>query len=698
MRILGRVAGLGVSRGVMVFSLALMSIVLTFGSSELSAENGALAPQSVTEAASKVRDQVMPYVVSILVIREDYQQGEPVLSVSSGSGTVITEAGHIATNAHVTNKGKIFRVIFSDGRELSAKLVGSDPASDLAVLQLQPDAAEKFAFTTFESIVNLKAGDTVLAMGAPWGLSNSMSAGVVNNPRRLLVSLFDDEADYESYFDDDVMTGRYYAWIQHDAAIAPGNSGGPLVNLEGRLVGVNTRGMMFGGDLAFAIPAPDVSRVVAQLIANGKVERSFHGFRIRSLKGTDHKEGVLVTAVERGSPARKADLRAGDRILKINDQAITARTPVDVPEYQRLIAELPKTEQLKLQVDRDGKTLEIAMRGEPLVSGSNDERAFAPFGLSLAELTSQMSRRRSLEAQPGLLVTGVRPGGPAATARPVIPYGAVIRRIDGNEVGKLSQLSLWSRPTNTKHVLIVFEYDGEQKLAMLTPTYGDVSREPLPTIAKAWSGVEVQPITKSQANQMGLPEQGYRISRVYAQSPMERAGAKVGDIIRELNGEPFNVSSDSKSEPFHHRVREQLVGEPMEFTVLRKAKTVKLKVVPEESPVTASGLKTQSLLRLRAQIRELGFYDRQSRKLPATVNGILIEGVESGGPAGLAHINAGDVVIRVGERKVENLQQFSDAIQSELDGNGRLIDIEVIRGSESRILFMDRLWLKESLK
>ena len=119
-----------------------------------------------------------------------------------------------------------------------------------------------------------------MAMGAPWGLSNSMSAGVVNNPRRLLVSLFDDEADYEDRLGADEPTGRYYAWIQHDAAIAPGNSGGPLVDLNGRIVGVNTRGMIFGGDLAFAIPGPDAGEVVRALIARGRIERAQFGFRL----------------------------------------------------------------------------------------------------------------------------------------------------------------------------------------------------------------------------------------------------------------------------------------------------------------------------------------------------------------------------------------------------------------------------------
>src|SRR5688500_10094947 len=293
-----------------------------------------VAPVATTVRASdagrisEARDRVLPVVVSILNVREDYRQGESVLSVASGSGTVVSAQGHIATNAHVTQNGKSFRVVFADGRELPARLVGTDTLSDLAVLQAIPPKPETFAYAEFAPTLDLRPGDTVLAMGAPWGLSNSMSAGVVNNPRRLLVSLFDDEADYEDRLGTDEPTGRYYAWIQHDASIAPGNSGGPLVDLSGRIVGVNTRGMIVGGDLAFAIPGTEAGNIVRQLIEHGRVPRVSLGFRLRSLKGTPFTNGVLVNAVERGSAPEKAGLQAGDRILSLNGKEVDALQPI----------------------------------------------------------------------------------------------------------------------------------------------------------------------------------------------------------------------------------------------------------------------------------------------------------------------------------------------------------------------------------
>src|SRR6478735_7024047 len=307
-----------------IFRPALLALALS-----IALPTSVLAEPPVSSADSNriaaARDHVLPVVVSILTVRQDYRQGEPSLSVSSGSGTIVSPQGHIATNAHVTENGKSFRIVFADGRELPAKLVGTDTLSDLAVLQVQPPKPETFAYAEFATSLDLKPGDTVLAMGAPWGLSNSMSAGVVNNPRRLLVSLFDDEAEYEDSLSEDEPTGRYYAWIQHDASIAPGNSGGPLVDLNGRIVGVNTRGMIMGGDLAFAIPGTEAGNIVRQLIAKGRIDRVSLGFRLRSLKGTPFTEGVLVNAVERGSPPEKAGLQAGDRILSINGKDVDAQ-------------------------------------------------------------------------------------------------------------------------------------------------------------------------------------------------------------------------------------------------------------------------------------------------------------------------------------------------------------------------------------
>lgn len=680
---------------------ALLAACLAVAPSVVSADPASspsvVAPDARTIAAA--RDKVLPVVVSILTVREDFKQGEPVLTVSSGSGTVVTPEGHVATNAHVTQKGRSFRVVFADGRELPARLVGTDTLSDLAVLQVQPPAPETFAHAKFADTLDLAPGDTVLAMGAPWGLSNSMSAGVVNNPRRLLVSLFDDEADYEDRLGADEPTGRYYAWIQHDAAIAPGNSGGPLVDLSGRIVGVNTRGMIFGGDLAFAIPGPDARDVVDALIERGEIKRSHLGFRLRSLKGTGEQRGVLVNSVERGSAAEKAGLRAGDRIVSVDGVAVDALQPVDVPALQRRIAELPIGADVRLGIAQGDKRRELKLTTRAQPEDRGEERAFAPFGASLAELTAAMGRRRNLEGERGLLVTGLRPGGPAAIARPALEAGDLLVRVDGRPVPDLASLEAVAGepPSEDRPLVIEYRRGPERRIALLVPKHGDQVRVPLPELDKAWSGVEVQPITSSLARELGLPGPGFRITRVYPGSPLGEAGAKVGDLLTAIDGVALRAANETSDLPFHQRVRDLAVDQKVTVQASRGDQALALDVALRAAPANTASLRTLALTRLRAQTRELGFFDRAARDLPSSQQGVMVDGVEAGGPAGLAHLQRGDIIVRLGKQAVHDLDSLRTALDAALEnGNGRVIPVQVLRGAETRILYLERYWLTET--
>jgi serine protease Do len=678
-----------------VISRVLVGVAVMITSVGVARAEPVLSGSSDVNRIAIARDRVLPVVVSILTVRQDYRQGEPALSVASGSGTIVSPQGHVATNAHVTQNGKSFRVVFADGRELPAKLVGTDTLSDIALLQVLPPAPETFAFASFATSLDLKAGDTVLAMGAPWGLSNSMSAGVVNNPRRLLVSLFDDEAEYEDSIGEDEPTGRYYAWIQHDAAIAPGNSGGPLVDLQGRIVGINTRGMITGGDLAFAIPGPDAAHVVDILIKNGHVDRVALGFRLRSLKGSGFREGVLINAVVRDSDAAKAGLEAGDRLLRLNGEAMTALQPIDVPALQRQIAELPIGSKVRLEIERAGKTREIDLVAKAQPRDRGQESAFTPFGVSLSELTPAMSLRRNLDTAQGLLITGVRPGGPAAVARPQLSVGDVIRRINGKVVDSVAELTRLAAAGQKKPLVIAFESNGEQRLGLLTPEFGDQVRTPLPELPQAWVGVDVQPFTLSLSHEIGLPSAGYRITRLYPGSPLGNAGAKVGDLLVAIDGQPLKPNNETASDGFDQRVHDLTPGEKSQFSLIRDAAPMTLQVTLSPAPVEVSGLATLAVTRLRAQLRELGFYDRVSQHLAENRRGVLIDGVESGGAAGLAHLQRGDVVIRVGSQAVGSPSELAAALERSLaESAGGMIPLQVIRGSETRILYLERYWLK----
>lgn len=655
------------------------------------------AARSASIAAA--RDSVLPYVVSILAVREQFRGGEAQLSLSSGSGTVVTPQGDVVTNAHVTQQGRAFRVVFGDGREFGARLVGEDTLSDLAVLRIEGAPGQVFEHAEFAPALELSPGDTVLAMGAPWGLSNSMSVGVVNNPRRLLVSLFQNEADYESRLGPDLPTGRYYAWIQHDAPIAPGNSGGPLVDLSGRIVGVNARGMIFGGNLAFAIPAPDAAKIVQALIETGEVRRADLGFRLRSLKGTPYARGVLLHAVDRGSPAEAAGLTAGDRLLSLNDQPLDAPEAVDVPGLQQLIAELPVGSRVRLEVeganDRRPRRVELVAQAYPRDRGQ--EALFAPFAAVLTELTPAMARRRALQVEEGLLLTGLRAGGPAATARPALRAGDLIQRVDGRKVSRLDDLAPWREPGSDapRGLRVEVLREGATLLSWLQPRYGDVSSSPLAELSRPWSGAEVQPIPGSLAEPLGLPQPGFRITRLYPGAPLEAAGARVGDLIVALDGESLRPLNDNDETSFQQRVRDLDVGREVPVAVRRNGKGLDLKLVPRPAPIANAALPTLESARLRIKLRALGFYDRAQLRLESGQTGVLVTSVESGGPAGLAHLRDGDVIVAIDGRPVLDLAGFAEGLELALRGSERLLPLHVKRGAESRVLFLDRSWIQD---
>jgi serine protease Do len=238
------------------------------------------------------------------------------------------------------------------------------------------------------------------------------------------------------------------------------------------------------------------------------------------------------------------------------------------------------------------------------------------------------------------------------------------------------------------------ESQGEQRLSLLKPEFGDKSREPLPELPKSWVGVEVQPFTSSLAKDIGLPQAGFRISRIYPGSPLAKAGAKVGDLLVGLDGEVLKPANDVSSEDFDQRVHDVDVGVTAKFDGLRDGKPLSFNITLFASPTETSGLRTLAIGRLRAQLRELGFYDRVSMRLPAETQGVFIDGVESGGAAGLAHLRRGDVITRLGQRDVRNPTELSQALEQSLAASADgLIPLMVIRGNQTRVLFLERYWL-----
>lgn len=663
----------------------------------LAATGLAPAASPPADRVAFARDAVMPYVVSIMVVREDHAQGRSELRVASGSGTIISAEGHVATNAHVTDNGRKFRVVLSDKRELQATLVGEDPLSDLAVLKIRDVPEGGYAHARFAAADKLASGDVVLAMGAPWGMAHSLTQGVVNNPERLMISLFQDESDYEQQLGKNQPTARYYAWIQHDAAIAPGNSGGPLVNLDGEIVGINTRGNLFGGDMAFAIPASIARTIADTLIRHGEVPRSYFGFGLRSLKNSGHVRGVLVSSVQADSPAQKAGLKPGERILEIDGRALDVLQPESVPPVLRALTERKIGSELRLRVTDDTRERTVTLRSTPYPPDLGKNLELRALGLTLTELTPGIARSRLLGTESGLLVTGVAPGKRAATAHPPLAIGDVIHQVDATPVknaADIERLYADAAFADAEHVLHI-ERSAERMVSLVDARRDSREQSTLRELPKAWIGIETQPLTGTTSRRIGGPEAGgYRVTRLYP-GPAKDAGIRVGDIIQKLGGEVVPVTGDIGDESLQQRIRDALLGEPLELTLFRAGETLVVPVSPKATPTPASNLPGARIDWLDLEVRALSFFDRVDRELDAEARGVVVERVESGGLGGLAFLQVGDVILEVNGEPVTDLKRFQALADRNAQDQRRNTRFLVLRANRTRLLFLDSSWVDQ---
>ncbi|WIX34512.1 DegQ family serine endoprotease [Salinicola sp. JS01] len=347
---------------------------------------------------------------------------------SLGSGFIIRSDGYILTNAHVVKNADEIMVRLNDRRELPAKLVGSDPRTDVALLKVD---AKDLPTLKIGNSDDLQVGEWVAAIGSPFGFDHSVTAGIVSAINRTLPS------------------DTYVPFIQTDVAINPGNSGGPLFNLDGQVVGINsqiyTRSGGFMG-LSFAIPISVAMNVADQLRTEGHVSRGWLGVVIQPVSkdlaesfGLDDTKGALVSDVSDDSPAKKAGLKAGDVILSVNGDAVDDSTTLP-----RIIGKFAPGATIKLKVLRDGDTRNIDVTvGDWPDSLSADGSSGGPstndqtkLGIAISDLSAQ--EKQQLEVDSGVLVRRVDPRGAAAAAG--IQPGDVIVSFDQKPVDSADAL------------------------------------------------------------------------------------------------------------------------------------------------------------------------------------------------------------------------------------------------------------------
>jgi serine protease Do len=335
---------------------------------------------------------------------------------SLGSGFIIDPKGYVVTNNHVIEDADQIKVKLDDDKEFDAVVVGRDPNTDLALLKIE--SKEDLPVITMGDSDELKIGQWVVAIGSPFGLERTVTAGIVSAKGRVIGS------------------GPYDDFIQTDASINPGNSGGPLLNMKGEVVGINTAIIASGTGIGFAIPVNLAEGIIAQLKSEGEVTRGWLGVAIQDLTtemaeyyGLKDRKGVLVADVFEGDPAEKAGIQAKDIIIEVNDEKIeTSR------QLTAMIAGLKVGETARVEVFRDGKSktfaVKLARRSDEklTVRKASPKHEEEELGIRVTDLTSEMAQRFNLGEAAGVVVVGVESDSKGSEAG--VQVGDIIKEIN----------------------------------------------------------------------------------------------------------------------------------------------------------------------------------------------------------------------------------------------------------------------------
>ncbi|HEY7089987.1 MAG TPA: trypsin-like peptidase domain-containing protein [Tepidisphaeraceae bacterium] len=413
------------------------------------------------------------------VAQEVYSEGKRNLRRGIGSGVIIDADGHILTNYHVAGRAAELYVTLANKERVPAKLVGDDHWTDIAVIQLDMETIRQknitFSWAELGDSDSLQIGQDVIAIGTPFGLTRTMTLGIVSNNERTFYP--------EQQRIDEFETGEFNNWIQMDTPIAPGNSGGPLVDMNGKIVGINTRGIR-GQQLNFAIPINTVKAVAAEIMRTGtpekkgRVERSDLGIDLKPLQdletfyAIDINKGVLINSVDHGSAAELAGVKTQDILLEVNGKPINVRFPEEVAPANKMIANLPIGQDVTLTLRRGHEPLQLVAKTQKLEGSVGEEREMKQWGLSVRDVTRTYANEAQLDDDTGVMVTTLSPGYPAAKAE--LQANDVIRTVNSKPVTDLDEfVRLYDESVKNKdaHVLLEIQRGRGRRSLVMKVTY-----------------------------------------------------------------------------------------------------------------------------------------------------------------------------------------------------------------------------------
>jgi serine protease Do len=390
----------------------------------------------------------------------DFRMPKKWKEQSLGSGVIVSPDGYIITNNHVVEKADEIKVTLLDKRSFKGRIVGADPKTDIAVVRIDASSLPTLKWGDSEK---LQVGEFVLAIGNSYGLSHTVTMGIISAVGRANVGI----ADYEDF-------------IQTDAAINPGNSGGPLVNIKGELIGINTAIFSRTGGyqgIGFAVPSNMVRLVMDQLVQRGKIIRGWIGVTIQELTpelsqkfGLKKSNGALVSDVAKDSPAAKAGIIRGDVILEFNGKEVK-----DVSSLRNMVAQSKTGSEVSMKILRSGKeyTVKVIIVEMPREIAEvvpsqlpNDSEAEALTGLTVMDLTKEIARQLGLyKDEKGVVVVKVEPGSPADEAE--IKKGDIIKEIDRKKVDNLGDFNRIASNIKKDETVLLFINRGGKRFYVI---------------------------------------------------------------------------------------------------------------------------------------------------------------------------------------------------------------------------------------
>ncbi len=642
---------------------------------------------AVDAAIAKVR----PALVRILVVSTEYREGREIKNQAVGSGAIISKDGFLVTNHHVAGHAERIVCTLWDREEIEADLVGTDPLTDISVLKLRPEKPRTFVPAAFGDSAHLKVGDPVLAMGSPMALSQSVTLGILSNLEMMMPRFFGPGGRMRLDGED---VGALVRWLGHDAAIYGGNSGGPLVNLKGEIIGINE--LQFG--LSGAIPGNLAQSVARELIAHGKIRRGWIGIDVQPLfKESNARRGVVVSGVVSEAPADEAGLRSGDLLLSLNGKETNARYEEEMPDFMQLIASLPIGKEVPVVIQREGKEMKLKMT--PIERGELNppQREFKQWGMTGRNLSYLAAREMKRTNTAGVLITSVRQGGPAGEAKPALSPRDVLVEVNSEPIRDLAELAAFTEKLTKGQaapvpVIATFERESRRYLTVIKVGIQEL-RDPGLEVTKAWLPVETQVISRDIARQLGKPDlTGFYITQVYPHTTAEQAGLKPGDFILAVDNEKMRASGPEHEEELATLIRQYDIGTKVELKILRGQTESKVSVELVRSPRLRREMKKYRNDDFEFTVRDIAFFDTAEEQWRADQKGALVEEVKSGGWADLGSLLVEDLIIQVDGRPVESIESLRKSLDEVARQRKSFVILKVLRGIHTAYLELEPTW------